>query len=96
MFRRKSYQGVKCSRKQSVLRSKVFQGEECSRKQTVLRGNVFHRVKCAGEQSVPKEQNVPESKVFISLQSSLVGNSRSTGKSFLTISYPVKVSLILD
>ena len=90
------FQGAKNVEEDNLQISKVFQGEECSRKQTVLRGNVFHRVKCAGEQSVPKEQNVPESKVFISLQSSLVGNSRSTGKSFLTISYPVKVSLILD
>ena len=50
-----------------MLRSKVFQGEDCSRKQTVLRGKVFQGAKCAGEQSVPKEQSVPERKVFISL-----------------------------
>ena len=32
---------------------------------------MFQGVKCAGEQSVPKEQGVPESKVFISILTAL-------------------------
>ena len=52
MFQGAVFQEAKCYLEKSVLGSKLKKGK-------VLQG-----AKCAGEQSVPKEQSVPESKVF--------------------------------
>ena len=57
------FQEAKCSKEQDVLRSKVCQGVKCVEKESELGCKVYYATL---KQSVPKEQSVLGSKVWVS------------------------------